>query len=269
MTNGPQKENGFTPIANEIMEVLASSKFTTREYKCLLFLLRKTYGYSKLEDAISLSQWVKGTGLYKIDVSRTLQRLAERNVIVATTSGSGRGATTVYRFNKHYEQWDQDGKVTPKGSEVATSFEWRKGSEVATYTEPEKGSENADKRVAKPLPTKERKKVAAAAAADVPEPMPIRDPYVAAYERYISVVESQVAGERIADWASRLSIGAWEYAVKEAHDHNARNWKYLTPILQRVEREGAPVQDAPQNGKPKEVAYITDPRTGERKQVLI
>jgi len=239
MTNGPQKENGFTPIANEIMEVLASSKFTTREYKCLLFLLRKTYGYSQREDAISLTQWIDGTGLYKIDVSRTLQRLVARNVIVITTSGSGRGATTVYRFNKHYEQWDQDGKVTPKGSEVATSFEWRKGSEAATHSEPEKGSENADKRVAKPLPTKERKKVVVAAAANGSEPMPVRDPYVAAYEHsWGRLISSPYEGERLHEWAGRVPLEAWEYALTESAKANAKNWKYLEAILVRVERDG-------------------------------
>lgn len=234
MTNGPQKENGFTPIANELMEVLARSKFTTREYKCLLFLLRKTYGYSKLEDAISLSQWVKGTRLYKIDVSRTLQRLAERNVIVSTTSGSGRGAKTVYRFNKHYEQWDQDGKASPKGSEVTTPFEWKKGSEVTTNPEPEKGSENAEKRVAASLPTKERKKVVAAAAAGI-----VRDPYVAAYEHvWGRLISSPYEGDRLHEWAGRVPLEAWQYALTESAKANAKNWKYLEAILVRVERDG-------------------------------
>lgn len=235
MTNGPQKENGFTPIANELMEVLASSKFTTREYKCLLFLLRKTYGYSKLEDAISLSQWVKGTGLYKIDVSRTLQRLAARSVIVATTSGSGRGAKTVYRFNKHYKQWDQDGKATTKGSEAATSFEWKKGSEAATHPEPEKGSENAEKRVAASLPTKERKKVVAAATGfDAP-----RDPWVEAYERiWGRLISSPYEGDRLHEWAGRVTFEAWQYALTESAKANAKNWKYLEAILIRVERDG-------------------------------
>jgi phage replication O-like protein O len=262
MTNGPQKENGFTPIANEIMEVLASSKFTTREYKCLLFLLRKTYGYSKLEDAISLSQWVKGTGLYKIDISRTLQRLADRSVIVATTSGSGRGAKTVYRFNKHYEQWDRDGKATPKGSEAATSFEWKKGSEAATYPEPEKGSEKADKRVAASLPTKERKKVVAAATEN-------RGSFIAAYEHiWGMVIESSMKAEMIHDWQDRITLAMWEYGLTESMKANARNWKYLESILRRVEVEGLPMNGAVKEHAPQTITII-DPVTKQPKEVTV
>ena len=153
-SNGPQKEDGYTPIANEILEALTLGKFTTREYKCLLFLLRKTYGWSKKEDGISLTQWVDGTGLYKIDVSRTLKRLEERHIIVCEAAGLGRGASKIYGFNKHHEQWVGYTKRAVKGSGSTTLFPRIKGSGSATPNEGVKGSEMSDKRVAVALPTK-------------------------------------------------------------------------------------------------------------------
>jgi len=249
-----QIENGnFTRIHNTILEQIALGKFNVSEYKCLLFLLRKTYGYQKKQDAISLNQWAEGTGIDKRHVKPVLDRLIERKVIIRMGGAIGRGHSASYGFNKYFEQWDEKVRVEVPKEKVR----------VEVPFDEEKVRVEVPEKVRVEVPTKERKKAAATGAA--------RDPYVLAYERYIGVVESQVAGERIADWASRLSIGAWEYAVKEAHDHNARNWKYLTPILQRVEREGAPVQDAALNGKPKEpeFAYISDPLTGERKRVQL
>ncbi len=254
------EDGNFTRIHNEIIEQMALGKFTAYEHKCLWFLFRMTYGWGKKEDAISLEQWQKGTGIDKRNVKRVIDSLIKRKVILCTKGADGRGHAATYGFNKYFERWETVCVDTPNKTVcVDTPFV----EETVCVDTPET--------VCVDTPTKERKKVAAATTADVPEPMPIRDPYIAVYERYIGVVESQVAGERIADWASRLSIGAWEYVLREAHDHNARNWKYITPILQRVEREGAPVQEARQNGKPKEpeYAYISDPLTGERKRVQL
>ena len=47
----PRKKNGYTPIANEIMDALALiKKPSPYEWNILMFLLRKTYGWNKKED---------------------------------------------------------------------------------------------------------------------------------------------------------------------------------------------------------------------------
>lgn len=78
----PQKENGYTPIANEIMEALARFPFNGSQLRLIIFLLRKTYGWNKKEDQIAISQWVLGTGLSRRQVLRELKNLREMNVIV-------------------------------------------------------------------------------------------------------------------------------------------------------------------------------------------
>jgi len=59
----PQKENGYTPIANEIMEALCRIRIPGEERQVLDCILRKTYGWNKCEDAISLTQFMEMTGL--------------------------------------------------------------------------------------------------------------------------------------------------------------------------------------------------------------
>ena len=77
----PQLENGYTRIANELLEATAKFPFNGSQYKIILFLWRKTYGFHKKVDSISLSQWVKGTGLNNRTIRRELKKLRQMNVI--------------------------------------------------------------------------------------------------------------------------------------------------------------------------------------------
>ena len=57
----PQKENGYTAIANEIMEALCRHRIPGEDRQVLDVIFRKTYGFNKIEDYISLSQFVDMT----------------------------------------------------------------------------------------------------------------------------------------------------------------------------------------------------------------
>ena len=98
----PQKENGFTAIANEILEQLVKTSLLGSEYQVLLFLLRKTYGYQKKEDIISLSQYQKGTGLSRPTVVKTLKNLITRRMLVKMYLPDSRIS---FKFNKNYDFW--------------------------------------------------------------------------------------------------------------------------------------------------------------------
>jgi len=115
MKNGSdiQIENGeYSRIHNDILSALAVARFTGSEYRCLLFLLRKTYGWRKKEDAISLSQWAEGVGIDKRqNVLRTLQKLVKNGVVYVIDNGANH--TQTWGFNKYVEQWDAD--LFPEG----------------------------------------------------------------------------------------------------------------------------------------------------------
>ena len=50
MMASPQKENGYTPIAHEILEALAKQLLSPDEWRILMIIFRKTYGWDKKED---------------------------------------------------------------------------------------------------------------------------------------------------------------------------------------------------------------------------
>ena len=77
----PHKKNGFVPIAFEIMEALAKTRIPGQARQILDFILRKTYGWDKKEDSISLSQFTEATNLTKTHVCRGINKLIEMNII--------------------------------------------------------------------------------------------------------------------------------------------------------------------------------------------
>ena len=110
----PQKEDGYTPIANEILEQLARVNLTSYQWRVLLVLLRKTYGWNKKEDAISLSQFVVSTGIKRPHICRSLKELSGKHIVTQL----GNGYITKYMFQKDFDKWKSlpnRVKVVPDG----------------------------------------------------------------------------------------------------------------------------------------------------------
>lgn len=77
----PQLENGYTRLANELLDALIGAGLTSRQWAVLMAIVRKTYGYSKKTDDIGLSQLANMTGIAKPHVSVTVRELAARRII--------------------------------------------------------------------------------------------------------------------------------------------------------------------------------------------
>lgn len=93
----PQKENGFTPIANELLEKLAAVHLTPNEISVLFCVLRKTYGFRKKFDRIAASQIQQMTGLGCDVIYRSISSLKHKGLI----SKEGKRIA----FQKDWEQW--------------------------------------------------------------------------------------------------------------------------------------------------------------------
>ncbi len=120
MTSGVQVENGnFARIHNEISERLARTDLSGSEFRCLWFLLRKTYGFQKKEDTISYSQFADGTGLERRNAMRSLDKLVNRRIIYRKDNGNNRPQN--WGFNKYFNQWDTTSGETTTSSTPATS----------------------------------------------------------------------------------------------------------------------------------------------------
>ena len=107
MCASPQKENGYTAIANEILEAFARTpNLGLANGQVLWAIIRKTYGWNKKEDAISISQIMRITGLSKRWVIYTVQKLESRNILIIKRERRGMlHETNVIRFNKNYDSW--------------------------------------------------------------------------------------------------------------------------------------------------------------------
>lgn len=103
--DNPQLEDGFTPVANPIMEALARTQLSGYEWRVLLFLLRKTYGWNKKSDRIALSQFVDGTDINQRRVIEAINSLIAKNIIRKTSAEKRTSKGREYEFNKHYGSW--------------------------------------------------------------------------------------------------------------------------------------------------------------------
>ena len=93
----PQKENGFTAIAHELLERFSMPGMNGSELRVVLFITRKTYGYQKKSDRISLTQFQKATDMNRSQAVSTIKSLLEKKIILKENG--------VYKLNKNYDEW--------------------------------------------------------------------------------------------------------------------------------------------------------------------
>ena len=107
----PQIENGYTRIANEIMNELAKIKIPGQARQVLDYIFRKTYGWHKKTETISLSQFVEGTELSKVAVCKAINKLLSMNLVTKKGNAKslftkkGNDTNVTYSFQKDYTAW--------------------------------------------------------------------------------------------------------------------------------------------------------------------
>jgi len=105
----PQKENGHVRIANDVLDALIRTRINGEARQVLDFIIRKTWGFGKKSDAISISQFAIATGLKRQSVSRALRALIQMNLIgkkyAETGSEKAALSPSEWLFNKDYDTW--------------------------------------------------------------------------------------------------------------------------------------------------------------------
>jgi len=103
----PQIENGHIDIANEIAEAFAKYFPGNGEAQVLWAILRKTYGWHKKSDLISISQIQQLTGLSRRRIIVCLQNLEAKNIIVIKRKRGDNGLNlpNEISFQKNYDLW--------------------------------------------------------------------------------------------------------------------------------------------------------------------
>lgn len=110
---GPQCEDGYTKIANELLDALCRFRIPGESMQIFLAILRRTYGYGKKEDIISITQLETATGIVKNHIPRAVGKLVAMGIVTK----NGERSRTSYKVNKYHELWKESPKmVTPKKS---------------------------------------------------------------------------------------------------------------------------------------------------------
>lgn len=102
----------FTPVPDEFFDELAPL-LSGGEVKVLLYIIRRTFGFKKDRDSISLSQMLHGivrkngdrldhgVGLSKPSLCRALNTLTEKQVIIATRRYDHKGSNLATSYELH------------------------------------------------------------------------------------------------------------------------------------------------------------------------
>jgi phage replication O-like protein O len=104
-------DDGYSPIANLLLEALAMARLSGMEKGAVLLLWRKTYGWHKSgkrlkEWEIPLHDWATGLNVDETKASKVLSSLAKHNIISRNSLGPGKSYT--YSMNTKIFNWNGD-----------------------------------------------------------------------------------------------------------------------------------------------------------------
>ena len=111
----PQLKDGFTRIANEILEEMAKVKLSPTQYRILFIVWRYTYGFSRKSHYLSLSFLAEATGCDRRSLQRDLKRLLDWNILMEYST---KKQTRKLGFNKRISQWTVGETAISKGEGV-------------------------------------------------------------------------------------------------------------------------------------------------------
>lgn len=106
----PQKEKGYTPIANELLEAIVRARFLRMELSVILWVARLSYGWSaRKTKAIGVREMAKEMNMPQASVHLAIQVLIDHRVLI-------RDEQNRYAINKDYESWLESAQ--PVGQKV-------------------------------------------------------------------------------------------------------------------------------------------------------
>lgn len=152
---GPQVEDGYTRIANELLEALCKWKCRNYEIRLALAIIRLTYGiYGRKSARIENQQLADMTAIPENKIPQYRRRLETMNILKVSTSGLKKGLT--YQFNKHYRTWKKhppEGKIPTGGLDLPTDgLKLPTGGDPTLLKKNNKKTERKDEAPAPPPP---------------------------------------------------------------------------------------------------------------------
>jgi phage replication O-like protein O len=128
---GPQLENGYTRIANEILEQLCKCNLNGTQRRILDVVFRQTYGYGRKAHSLSLTFISQATNLNKNQVQRELNKLISDEVLTVTKEATFNKPREL-QFNKNIKEWSGGGQPTDKSTDLGLEYHTDLGLEAST-----------------------------------------------------------------------------------------------------------------------------------------
>ena len=100
----PQKENGYVPISNELIDQLCKTKLNGTQFRIILLIFRYTYGFNRKSWKLSTSFISEGTNCNIRQVKKEVKALVDMNIILINKNFKGTSSRDL-RINKNYDQW--------------------------------------------------------------------------------------------------------------------------------------------------------------------
>ncbi len=174
----------YTQVPDDVFDVIAP-ELTEAELRVLLYIVRRTFGFKKDRDAISLTQMVegirardgrvldKGTGMSRRGVMKGCAGLIDKAIITVEKRMSELGDNEINIYSLHFREAAEVGNVVPYGREPSAPGV---GNEVAPQETVEQETDINLSKVRKTSSPKEKKSETGSAVPASREPATRRNP---------------------------------------------------------------------------------------------
>ncbi|WP_071649238.1 replication protein [Virgibacillus halodenitrificans] len=101
----PQTKNGYTRIANELLDQIIKVNLNGTQFRLVMAVWRYTYGFQAKEKELSIRFLAEKTEANKRQVERELKSLIDKNIVI--TGDKGERGARMLSVNKDYEKWGE------------------------------------------------------------------------------------------------------------------------------------------------------------------
>ena len=115
-------DDGYTRIANELLEAIAGADLTARQLKVMIAVIRKTYGFQKKLDRIADIQIAELTGLSRQNVNKAKKELLSMHCLLMDDNRIGPNKElSAWHFTNSLQKRDSVSKLkTQSVSKIET-----------------------------------------------------------------------------------------------------------------------------------------------------
>lgn len=141
-----QLEDGYTRVANELLEQIPKFKFNGTQLRIILIIWRFTYGFNRKDHEMSLTFFIKATQLGKTQIDRELTTLIDSNVLIVTEEPTYTKSRKL-GFNKNYDEWLIECSQPKQVQSAKTLTDSKNADEQSAKKSTQTVSKNADQEI--------------------------------------------------------------------------------------------------------------------------